>query len=93
MAFAVCEVQEFGQIAVAIEPHMQLDGPFGLAECGPWKNREAQIDNRGIEEIQLAVELEAVPGRELAALLDEFVEYGFIQGSGLLFIDPGKGCS
>ena len=91
MAFAVCEVQEFGQIAIAIQPHMQLDGPLGLAECGPWKNREAQIDNRGIEEIQLAVELEAVPGRELAALLEQLVEDRLVQGSGLLFIDPGKG--
>ena len=60
----------------------------------PGENGETQIDNRGIEEIQPAVvELEAVPGGELAALLEEFVEYGFIQGSGLLFIDPGKGCS
>ena len=93
MAFAVCEVQEFGQIAIAIEPHMQLDGPLGLAKCGPWKNREAQIDNRGIEEIQLAVEPEAVPGRELTALLEQLVEDRPVQGSGLLFIDPGKGCS
>ena len=93
MAFAVCEVQEFGQIAIAIQPHMQLDGPLGLAECGPWKNRETQIDNRGIEEIQLAVEPEAVPGRELTALLEQLVEDRLVQGSGLLFIDPGKGCS
>ena len=92
MAFAVREVEELGQIPIAIQPHMQLDGALGLTECGPWKNGEAQIDNRGIEEIQLAVELEAVLGGELPALLEELVEDRLIQGGGLLLIDPGKGC-
>ena len=41
MAFAVREVQEFGQVAIAIQPQMQFDGPLGFAECGPWENGEA----------------------------------------------------
>lgn len=87
MAVAACEVREFGQIAIAIQPHVQLDGALGFAEYGPWKNAEAQIDNRGIEGIEFSFE------RELPALLEELLADRLVQGSRLLLTGPGKDCS
>ncbi|MDO5675851.1 MAG: hypothetical protein Q4G66_13205 [bacterium] len=41
---------------------MQPDGSLSFAKFGPWENREAQIDSRGIKEIEFFFELEAMLG-------------------------------
>ena len=37
---------------------VDLDGPFGLSELGPWEDGQAQVDGRGIDAIQGIFETE-----------------------------------
>ena len=69
---------------------MQLDGGFGFTELGPWEDGKAEINNRGIKQVKLTVELEPMFGSKLAATLQQFIENGLIQGCRLLFINPGQ---
>ena len=62
---------------------MQFDGALSFAECGLWEHGEIQIsDNRGIEEIELAIAFEAVLGRDLPALLEELLQITSYRAAG-----------
>ena len=39
---------------------VQLDGGLGLAEPGPWKEGQAQVDGGGVQGIDRAVDIEPV---------------------------------
>lgn len=56
--FAVCDVNETGDIAPQVQQRMQLDGRFGGAKRCPGKHRQAQIDGGGVERIHRPVQLE-----------------------------------
>ena len=42
---------------------VHLDGAFALSELGPWEDRQAQVDGRGIDARQGVLGTEPVPGR------------------------------
>jgi len=58
--FALGEGDELRQIAVIVQPDMQLDGAFGGAEIRPGKQAQTQIHGGGIERIELVPEPEPV---------------------------------
>ena len=47
--FSIRHMDKSRDRASQIEKRMELDGPFALAELGPGKKRQAQVDRRGIE--------------------------------------------
>jgi len=47
--FSIRHMDKSGDRASQIEKSMEFDGPFALAESGPGKKRQAQVDRRGIE--------------------------------------------
>jgi len=49
MRFPFCHLDKSGDRAPQVEKRMELDGALALAELGPGKKRQAQIDRRGIE--------------------------------------------
>ena len=51
MQFAVGDVDEGGDVAAQVEERVQLDGAFGPAEPGPWEQRQAEVDRRGVERV------------------------------------------
>ena len=69
---------------------MYFNSAFGLAELGPGAHGEAKINNRGIKQVKLTVELEPMFGSKLAATLQQFIENGLIQDCRLFFINPGQ---
>jgi hypothetical protein len=56
--FAVGDVDKCRDIAAKIQQGMELDGGFGGAEQSPGKDRQAQVDGRGIEGINRIVQIE-----------------------------------
>ena len=54
---------------------MQFERALLLPICCPKIQRQADIDKRRIERIQLFLEPEAVPGRKVAALLHERIKH------------------
>jgi len=68
---------------------MYFNSAFGLAELGPGEHGEAKINNRGIKQVKLTVELEPMLGGKLTAALQQLVKYSFIKSGRLFFIDSG----
>ena len=62
MHLAAGHVHESGDKATGIQPHVQFNGPFFLPKLGPRKHGQAEIDHRGIQGIELALEGELVFG-------------------------------
>jgi len=89
MMFAVSERDKFREVAVTIELDVYFNGAFGLAELGPGKDGKAEINNRGIKQVELAVELEPMLGGKLTATLQQLVKDSFIKSGRLFFINPG----
>ena len=58
-AFAVGDVDEAGNGAAQVEQRVQLDGALGLLKVRPGKDREAEVDGRGIESIDGLLERDA----------------------------------
>lgn len=58
VGLAVRYMDESGDIAAQIEQGMQLDGRFGRTEGCPWKQREVQVDGRGIQGVGGIVQLD-----------------------------------
>ena len=57
--FSIGNANKSGDIAVQVQQSVHLDGGLVLAELGPRKDRQTQIDRRGIERIKAVVQLEA----------------------------------
>src|SRR3989338_6658313 len=74
------DLDEIGNLAADVEGSMKLDGSFLSAETCPRKKTETEINRRGINRTQIVLEGEACccPGTEVAALLQELVEEGFV---------------
>ena len=68
MHLAVRDVNELRNVAAQIEQRMQFHRRLGFAKACPGKQRQRQVDCRGIERIGRIVQLhtKAVPGVELA---------------------------
>ena len=56
--FAIGDVNEGGNAAAQIQERVKLDRPFALSEPSPGKDRQAQIDGRGIQRINGVVEFQ-----------------------------------
>jgi len=59
VGLAVRDVDEGGDVAAQIQQGMQLDRRLGGAERRPWKQRQAQIDGRGIQGVDGVVQIDA----------------------------------
>ncbi len=57
--FAVGEMDKRRDIPAQIEQRVQLHSCLGLAKVRPWKQRQRQIDRRGVERIGGVLELDA----------------------------------
>ena len=71
--------QEGRQIAVMVQPDMQLDGTLGGTEVRPGQHRQAHVDDRGIERVEFVFETEAVLRAQSLAARQQRAEQGFIQ--------------
>lgn len=71
--FAVGDMDKRRDIPAQIEQGVQLHGCLGSAKVRPWKQRQRQIDRRGVERIGGVFELDAevLASIELAPRLDE----------------------
>ena len=84
-------IHEAGQIAVRRKPHMQLHRPLAGAVRGPAKQRQRQLNHRGIKEIDLAAVFEAellVGRRKRLTTSQKRYKHLFEQLGGCLFISP-----
>lgn len=77
MGFAVGDIGEIREIAVGVKPCVQLDCPLGFTKLCPGKDGKAQINRGRVEEVKLAVELEAMPWSILTTPLQELPEKRF----------------
>jgi hypothetical protein len=71
--FPICNLDKRRDRASQIEQGMELDGAFALAEYGPWKKRQTQVDRGRIEGIDgvLQFESQIFAGIESPGLTDE----------------------
>ena len=68
VGLAIGDGDEAGQQTLMIEPDVEFDSPFGAAEFGPGKHRQAQVDGRRVYGVEFVLEAKAVPrGDALAA--------------------------
>ena len=66
---------------------MQLHRPLAERVLRPGKDLQRQIDEGGIDRVELVLEAEAVVRRQRPALRQEPVEQRRIEGVGLLLVD------
>jgi len=71
--FAVGDMDKRRDLPAQVEQCVQLHSCFGLAKVRPWKQRQRQIDRRGVERLGGVLELDAevLTGIEPASYLDE----------------------
>jgi len=58
MHFSVGNANECGDVAMQIEQRVHLDRAFGLAELGPRKQRQTEIDSRRIQRVESAIQFD-----------------------------------
>ena len=75
------------KIAAMIQPNMEFDGSFGGAEISPGKDRQAQVDRRGIQRIQWMVETKMMTVSHPLATLQQLSKERLVQRLGLVFVD------
>ena len=73
VGLAVRDVDEGGNVASQVEQRMQLDRRLGGAKWRPWKQRQTQVDGRGIQGVDgvVQVDAETVVAIQLARTPDE----------------------
>ena len=57
--FAVGNADKRGDVAVQVQQRVHLDGGLVLAELGPRKQRQAQVDGGGVQGVQALVQVDA----------------------------------
>lgn len=74
---------------------MHFDGGLGLAEMRPWKDRQAQIDSRGVEGVHRVVEFEAkiLVGIEVPSGLDQRLGKIGVDAPVAFFVGFGQGAA
>jgi len=70
---------------------MNFYSSLSLAELGPGKHRQAEVDHRGVKHIELAAELESKFGSKLPGFMQQLVEHSIIQFGQLLIIYSCQG--
>ena len=85
---AVGHADETRQVAGLVQPDVQLDRSLRAAERRPREDRQAQVDGRSINRIQLVSEAETVARRPLLTTTQQAAEQRFVEGVGLLGVDP-----
>ena len=61
VGLAIGDSDKTGKQTIMIEPDMEFDGAFGTAEFCPGKYRQAQVDGRRVDGVELVLEAKAVP--------------------------------
>jgi hypothetical protein len=71
--FAVADVNKDRDIAAQVEQRMQFDRCFGTPKRRPWKDRQTQVDRRGVERVHRLFQIDAkgIVGVELASHGDQ----------------------
>src|ERR1035437_2147755 len=59
MHFAVRDADKRGDVAMQIQQGVHLDGALMLAKLGPWEQRQAQVDGRGIQRVEAVRQVHA----------------------------------
>ena len=90
MGFAIGEIHELGQVAIAIKANVDFQGSFGCPELGPRENGKAKVNHCCVKQIQLAFEFELVPGGKLVTAMEQLVKDCLIEFSRLLFVHSGQ---
>src|SRR5271170_1701551 len=57
--FAVADVNKDRDIAAQVEQRMQFDRCFGAPKRRPWKDRQTQVDRRGVERVHRLFQIDA----------------------------------
>ena len=63
MLIASGKIDKGWQVAVSVEADMQLGSPLGPLVFGPRKQGERQLHQRGIQQVDLAFQLESLVAR------------------------------
>ena len=73
VGFAVGDRDKSGDGTAEVEQGVKLDRRLGFAEVSPREEREAQIDNRGVESVSRLIQLdsEVFPGVKLFRPIDQ----------------------
>jgi hypothetical protein len=91
---ALDQIDKGRQVAISIQPDVKLSRPFGLLVLGPREQRERQLDQRGIQQVDLPVKLEGlVARRHRLTAGQQALEQLLIEGMWLLLIAAGQRCS
>ena len=64
VAFGVGDDNESGDIAIMVQHAMQFERALARAEPGPREQRQAKLDNRGVNAVELVFEAEAMLRRK-----------------------------
>ena len=95
MQLAVGDVDEAGDVAAQIDQCMKLDRRLGRAKRCPGKQRQAQIDRRGIQRVDgiLQVHAEGLVHIELARDPDQVLRELGIDAPVARFVRIGQGAA
>ena len=86
------DVGKDGEVAVMIKEEMELDRSLRLAEGGPVKEGEAELDDRSVEAEELVLEAELLlPRGNSLALPQQLVEDLLVKLPGSFLIGIGQG--
>jgi hypothetical protein len=81
---------EHRQVAAVVEADVQLHRRLAVGEMGPGKQRQRQLDQRGVEGQQLGLEAEAMARGRRLHRRRQLVEQRLEQGMGLARVEPGQ---
>ncbi len=87
---ALGDRQEGGEVPVVIQTDMDLDRPFRRLVLGPREQRCGELDQRGVQREELALEPEPMTGRMPLGPSQQLVEDLLEQRGRLIAVDPGQ---
>lgn len=73
-----------------IKANVQFYGALSGTEFGPWEYRQAQVNGRGVQGIELVLEAKAVSRCKPLATGQQFVEQRLVELVGLALINAGE---
>src|SRR5690606_9165344 len=84
------EVHKHWQMATVVEAHVDFHGALRALVPGPRKQRQSQLDQRGIERDELGLEAQPVSGRRGRTSFEERAEERLVDICRLLPVDASK---
>ena len=85
-------IHEDRKMAVRIQPDVEFDGTLFLPELGPGEGRKAEVDDRGIEQVELACKREFLFRSHQLTTIEQSGEQRLEERRRLFGVHSRKGC-